>query len=83
MNNKFDRVDMDEDNSEFEFTLDPKFMKMIDNLKIISPIVYSKWQTLPNFKWGPRPNLLKGNTSKEHVWIETNHYFSFGETSLA
>lgn len=42
MNNKFDRVDMDEDNSEFEFTLDPKFMKMIDNLKIISPIVYSK-----------------------------------------
>jgi hypothetical protein len=45
-------------NSDFEFALDPELMKLIDNIKNISPIVYSKWQTMPKFEWGPRPDVL-------------------------
>ena len=56
INNEIDKF---KNNSEFEFTLDPELMKLIDNIKIISPNVYSKWQTMPKFEWGPRPDVLK------------------------
>jgi hypothetical protein len=58
-------------------------MKLKNIIKIFSPNIYFKWQTLPKFEWGPLPGVFENNPSMKADLKVNDDCIQFAETLIA